>query len=370
MSSGLYPVDNDWQPVRGSHLVYFGGWDGSTWPRDRGLLYEPGTVWDYENFDILLGLLTLRVGIGNDEEFLAFPHTELFRRIGMRSTVPGVDRSGNYIMSSQVYTNARDLGRLALLLLDRGRWGDDQLVPESWVDYMRTPAPATAATGRQYGGGWWLPPDDRTDVPQDAFASSGSQGLQGAVVQRLDRALDDKQGIAQIGSPDLVLAGEQGVLEHTDDGLRNPLEMVGFAHPANMRQQDALQRIVLGIGLMGRIDKDLDDALQARPSGLGEVPGKAREHLLAVTLDQIGDQRILVREILVQRTDADPGQACDLGGTGRLETILGKQNRGRIEDRLEGHHRAILPGLAPRLGFLAGLIKDHGYAPPFHGRSG
>jgi CubicO group peptidase (beta-lactamase class C family) len=176
MSSGLYPVDNEWQPVRGSHLVYFGGWDGATVPRDRGLLYEPGTVWDYENFDILLGLLALKIGIGDDQAYLEFPHTELFRRIGMRSTVPGVDRYGNYIMSSQVYTNARDLGRLGLLLLQRGRWKGEQILPESWVDFIRTPAPAAAANGRDYGGGWWLPPDARTDVPQDAFASSGSQG--------------------------------------------------------------------------------------------------------------------------------------------------------------------------------------------------
>jgi CubicO group peptidase (beta-lactamase class C family) len=186
MSSGLYPVDNEWQPVRGSHLVYFGGWDGSTVPRDRGLLYEPGTVWDYENFDILLGMLTLKVGIGDEQAFLEFPHTELFRRIGMTSTLPGVDRFGNYIMSSQVYTNARDLGRLGILLLDRGRWGGEQVLPERWVDFIRTPAPATAGTGRQYGGGWWLPPDDRTDVPQDAFASSGSQGNFTIVVPSYD----------------------------------------------------------------------------------------------------------------------------------------------------------------------------------------
>jgi CubicO group peptidase (beta-lactamase class C family) len=186
MSSGLYPVDNEWQPVRGSHLVYFGGWDGSTVPRDRGLLYEPGTVWDYENFDILLGLLTLKIGIGDAQAFLKFPHTELFRRIGMRSTVPGVDRFGNYIMSSQVYTNARDLARMGLLLLDRGRWHGRQVLPESWVDFIRTPAPATVATGRQYGGAWWLPPDDRTDVPQDAFASSGSQGNYTIVVPSYD----------------------------------------------------------------------------------------------------------------------------------------------------------------------------------------
>ncbi len=200
MSSGLYPVDNDWQPVRGSHLVYFGGWDASSHPRDRGLINEPGTVFDYENFDVLLGLLSLKKAIGDQRAYLEFPHRELFRRIGMRNTIPGVDRYGNYVMSSQVYTNARDLARLGLLFLNRGRWNGEQIVTEEWVDFVRTAAPATRNTGNQYGGQWWLVPDSRTDVPQDAFASSGSQGNYTIVVPSYDlvvvrRGLDwEEQG--------------------------------------------------------------------------------------------------------------------------------------------------------------------------------
>ena len=200
MSSGLYPVDNEWQPVRGSHLVYFGGWDASRHARDRGLINEPGTVFDYENFDILLGLLASKKVIDDQQAYLQFPHRELFRKIGMRNTIPGVDRYGNYAMSSQVYTNARDLARLGLLFLNRGIWNGEQIVPEEWVDFVRTPAPATRNTGNQYGGQWWLVPDSRTDLPQDAFASSGSQGNYTIVVPSYDlvvvrRGLDwEEQG--------------------------------------------------------------------------------------------------------------------------------------------------------------------------------
>jgi len=186
MSSGLYPVDNDWQPVMGSHLVYFGGWDASSSARDRGLVNEPGTVFDYENYDVILGLLALEKAIGNHEAYLEFPHRELFRRIGMRSTLPGVDRFGHYILSSQVYTNARDLARLGLLYLNRGKWNGEQIVPEEWIAFARTPAPATRGTGNQYGGWWWLVPDERKDLPQDAFSSSGSQGNYTIVVPSHD----------------------------------------------------------------------------------------------------------------------------------------------------------------------------------------
>jgi len=186
MSSGLYPVDNDWQPVRGSHLVYFGGWDASFHARDRGLVNEPGTVFDYENFDILLALTSLREAIGDQQACLEFPHRELFRRIGMRSTMPGVDRFGNYVMSIQVYTNARDLARLGLLYLNGGLWNGERIISEEWIEFVRTPAPATASTGNRYGGQWWLVPDDRTDVPNDAFSSSGSQGNYTIVVPSHD----------------------------------------------------------------------------------------------------------------------------------------------------------------------------------------
>lgn len=186
MSSGLYPVDNDWQPVMGSHLVYFGGWDASSTARNRGLIAEPGTVYDYENFDVILGLLALEKALGSEEVYLEFPHVELFRKIGMRSTTAGVDRFGNHIMSSQVYTNARDLARLGLLHLNRGAWNGERILPESWVDFVRTPAPATGATGNQYGGWWWLVPDERADIPQDAYASSGSQGNYTIVVPSYD----------------------------------------------------------------------------------------------------------------------------------------------------------------------------------------
>ena len=118
----------------------------------------------------------------------------------MRNTIPGVDRYGNYVMSSQVYTNARDLARLGLLVLNRGRWNGEQIVPEEWVDFLRTPAPATRSTGNQYGGQWWLVPDSRTNLPQDVFASSGSQGNYTIVVPSYDlvvvrRGLDwEEQG--------------------------------------------------------------------------------------------------------------------------------------------------------------------------------
>ena len=86
------------------------------------------------------------------------------------------DRFGDFILSSQVYTNARDLARFGLLYLQKGIWDGERLISEDWIDFVRTPAPATAKTGNFYGGQWWLVPDDRNDVPKDAYATSGNRG--------------------------------------------------------------------------------------------------------------------------------------------------------------------------------------------------
>lgn len=186
MSSGLYPVDNDGCHVTGSCLSYFAGESAVKGALNRGLVQTPGTLWDYENYDTILGVYALKKAIGNDRDYLEFPRHALFDKIGMRNTIPGVDRFGDFVMSSQVYTNARDLARLGLLYLNNGKWNGEQILPESWVMFSRTPAPSTENTGNFYGGQWWLVPDDRTDVPPDAYTTAGNRGQYAVVVPSYD----------------------------------------------------------------------------------------------------------------------------------------------------------------------------------------
>ena len=185
MSSGLYPVDNSSWRVP-SHVSYFGGASSVRGALDRGLVREPGTVWDYENYDTLLAVYALKTAIGDPQTYLEFPRKELFDKIGMRNTVPGVDRFGDFILSSQVYTNARDLARLGLLYLNEGVWNGERILPESWIRFVRTPAPSTENSGRFYGGQWWLVPDNRTDLPQDAYTTSGARGQYTIVIPSYD----------------------------------------------------------------------------------------------------------------------------------------------------------------------------------------
>ena len=177
MSSGLYPVDNSrMEYATGSGLAYWAGASSKTGSRKRALVREPGTYWDYENYDTLLAVQAMHHALGDSTTYHAFPRTALFDRIGMRNTLASTDRFGEFIFSSQVYTNARDLARLGLLYAQGGVWNGERLLSEEWIKFVRTPAPATAEIGNFYGGQWWLVPDDRNDVPDDAYSTSGNRG--------------------------------------------------------------------------------------------------------------------------------------------------------------------------------------------------
>jgi len=201
MSSGLYPVDSFGREyVTGSGLSYWAGTSSVDGARSRGLVREPGTFWDYENYDTLLATYAMKQALGGGNAYLSYPKRALFDKIGMQNTLVSTDRFGDFIFSSQVYSNARDLARFGLLYLQNGLWNGERLLSKDWIEFVRTPAPATAERGNIYGGQFWLVPDDRKDVPAKAYATAGNRGQYVVIIPSHDtvivrRGLDyGKQG--------------------------------------------------------------------------------------------------------------------------------------------------------------------------------
>ena len=202
MSSGLYPVDSfGMEYATGSGLAYWAGASSIDGMRNRGLIREPGTFWDYENYDTLLAVYAFKRTFDSTGDYLTYPHERLFDALGMTNTLPSTDRFGDFIFSSQVYTNARDLARFGMLYLQNGIWQGQRLISEDWIKFVRTPAPASDVRGNDYGGQWWLVPDNRKDeVPADAYSTAGNRGQYVLVVPSHDlvivrRGLDyGKQG--------------------------------------------------------------------------------------------------------------------------------------------------------------------------------
>ncbi|MBL8647130.1 MAG: serine hydrolase [Sphingosinicella sp.] len=172
MASGLH---SDFAGNR-TDAIYFGGTHVGENVPGQALEAKPGTRFRYANNDTLLAAYGLRAAIGDDAKSSAFPFTELFWKIGMTHTFAETDWRGNFILSSQVWSTARDFARLGLLYLNDGVWNGERLLPEGWVRYVSTPSgPQPAENDVGYGASFWLM-NTRDDIPKDTFGAFGNRG--------------------------------------------------------------------------------------------------------------------------------------------------------------------------------------------------
>lgn len=153
--------------------LYFGGTtvteQAPGWPLEAA----PMQRFRYANNDILLAIRGLRARLG-DARMLSYPYT-LFQRLGMTRTVAETDWQGNFILSSQVWTTARDLARFGLLYAQDGMWQGERLLPEGWAAYVRKPAGPQPAEGPGYGATFWLF-GEAQGLPAGSYAAQGNRG--------------------------------------------------------------------------------------------------------------------------------------------------------------------------------------------------
>lgn len=170
MASGLH---SDTAGNR-TDAIYFGGTavteQATGWPLEA----RPGTRFRYANDDILLAVRAMRAQLG-DERYDNFPTTTLFEPLGMMHTVAERDWRGNYILSSQVWSTARDLARLGQFWLQDGVWQGKRLLPEGWMRYMTMPSGPQPANGPGYGATMWLF-GPRQGLPEGSYAAQGNRG--------------------------------------------------------------------------------------------------------------------------------------------------------------------------------------------------
>ena len=155
--------------------TYFGGSTVTEDATPLPLEAPPGTRFRYANNDTLLAIRGLSAKLGGGERALAFPLTDLFWRIGMTRTVPETDWQGNFILSSQVWTTARDLARLGLLYLDDGMWNGERILPSGWGAYVSRRGAAQPERGYGYGATFWTFPAE-LGLPADAYIAQGNRG--------------------------------------------------------------------------------------------------------------------------------------------------------------------------------------------------
>ncbi len=134
-----------------------------------------GTKWYYSSGTTNLVAGLIRKQFDNSQDYLKFPHEQLFRKIGMHSMVLETDESGNYIGSSYGYATPRDWAKFGLLYLNEGNWYGEQIVDTSWVNFTRQPA---EHSGGIYGGHFWHNHNHAAykDVPTDIYSCNGFEG--------------------------------------------------------------------------------------------------------------------------------------------------------------------------------------------------
>jgi CubicO group peptidase (beta-lactamase class C family) len=157
MASGLYTEGNG----NPQSLLYFGGAAATERSAVNILDSMPGERWVYAGSDTILSLYALRSVLQDEEEYLRFPFEEVMWKIGMTRTTPETDWDGNFMMSGQLWSTARDFARFGLLYLNDGVWNGERILPVGWNEYVSTPAPAQPPVGRYsdgngYGAQFWL----------------------------------------------------------------------------------------------------------------------------------------------------------------------------------------------------------------------
>ena len=185
MNSGLWTAG----PGNRTDEAYLGGATVEQTAATMPLEHGPGTHFNYSNNDIMLAALALSRTLGDNA--LAFPFTELLWKAGMTRTTPETDWRGDFILSSQVWTTARDMARLALLYRNGGRAGDEQLLPPNWPAFVERAEGAQPAAGPGYGAGFWRwggagGHDDVPALPAGTYAMNGNRGQFAVIVPAAD----------------------------------------------------------------------------------------------------------------------------------------------------------------------------------------
>ena len=170
----------------GVYLPASGEGPGNNKP-PRGIA-EPGEQWFYNNWDfnVLASIYEQETGMGMYqamEEKLADPLGMESYDINWGSYRYQPNRSEH--ASFHLWMTARDMARFGLLYLNEGRWGSEQIVPESWVEESRRnliDVPYEPVAG--FGLSWWIPAGQLSEYDAYLAAGAGSQVI--TIIPKLD----------------------------------------------------------------------------------------------------------------------------------------------------------------------------------------
>ena len=216
MTSGLDHVEDE-EPLAQADTVRMlftdGAQDMSAFAEAKPLAHAPGSHFSYSTGStlILTDLMARMLTNSADPDvrrraMQTFIDGRLKVPAGLKSLTAEYDAAGTMIGGSFLHMTARDYARFGELLRNHGRGPNGhQIVPEKWIDFMRTPSRRNPA----YGAHLWLNRDSEEsplmpgDAPQSLFGCVGHGGQyilvspgQGLTVVRIGMSPDKEQRAA------------------------------------------------------------------------------------------------------------------------------------------------------------------------------
>lgn len=173
------------------------GWD--RFYLDRPMTHRPGTHFLYDSGGVILmsSMLKNRTGLHAD----AFAERHLFAPLGIAHWRWEGNDEGHPHTGGGLHLRPRDMAKLGLLYLRRGRWGDRQVVPAEWVE-TSVRRHVTLRSGRDVGYGylWWLLEGDPDGAGrEDIWAAKGFMGQYVFVVPEHDMVVAVTAGARGLG---------------------------------------------------------------------------------------------------------------------------------------------------------------------------
>jgi len=170
MNSGYEWDENYYTPFSPTVELYYGS-DVENFVLNGSFSAEPGSFWEYSSASTqLLGIFLLRAlqkpaAAMTLSEYLS---EKIWKPMGMNDdALWHTDNQGMELTYCCLNTNARNYAKLGLLMLNKGRWNGQQLVPEHFIEQMIKPEGTS-----YYGLSTWL-----SDTQSPAFyAFSGHLG--------------------------------------------------------------------------------------------------------------------------------------------------------------------------------------------------
>jgi len=152
------------------------------------LVAEPGTVWDYCD----PGFAHLSLAFANimGREMSDYMEERIFEPIGIEGATWDMQGGSGFmgphnLACGGVHISARELARFGYLMLQKGVWKGEQLVPQWWIDLATK---SSQDLNPAYGYTWWVNTKGThwPGLPRDTFALAGHRTNYCCIIPSLD----------------------------------------------------------------------------------------------------------------------------------------------------------------------------------------